>query len=193
MCREARGLRCHSPAKGLQLLPQGLLRPQGDPWSPTPLEQFFQRGFRKCACHPRERFFKPYKHFTDVKQKAKGSNAERELVHLFWERGWAAVRVAGSGSTRHPAPDLLVGNGVRRLAIECKSSAEGRRYLTRQQVLELVQFAEAFGAEAWIGMRFDRMRWHFLPVSELKEAPGSFSVDVTEARHRGLLIDEIIR
>src|SRR3989338_3296423 len=25
------------------------------------------------------------------------------------------------------------------------------------------------GAEAWIGMRFDRMSWHFLPVSELKE------------------------
>ena len=54
--------------------------------------------------------------------KRKGTNAERDLIKLFWSVGWAAVRVAGSGSMQFPSPDLLVGNKIRRLAIEVKTT-----------------------------------------------------------------------
>jgi Holliday junction resolvase len=52
--------------------------------------------------------------------KAKGSKGERELVAFFNENGWNCVRIAGSGSSKYPCPDILAGNAIRRLAIECK-------------------------------------------------------------------------
>ena len=46
--------------------------------------------------------------------KAKGSRSERELVHMFNSTGiWSAVRIAGSGLTKDPNPDVLAGNNLR--------------------------------------------------------------------------------
>ena len=127
-----------------------------------------------------------------MSHKSKGSNAERELVHLFWGRGWASVRVAGSGSAHYPSPDILAGNGVRRIAVECKSSGGMVKYLTSKEVGELQEFAHIFGAEAWIGVRFDDMKWHFLSVDDLKKSGDGFSVSVELAKRKGLLFEELI-
>ena len=51
--------------------------------------------------------------------KHKGSNAERELVAMFWETGkWSALRIAGSGRMNFPSPDVLAGDGSRVFAID---------------------------------------------------------------------------
>ena len=52
-----------------------------------------------------------------VNRKAKGTKGERELVKFFNNSGWACIRIAGSGSSRYPSPDILAGNAIRRLAI----------------------------------------------------------------------------
>ena len=51
-------------------------------------------------------------------RKSKGSKAERELISMFWKKGFAAMRAAGSGSTHHPSPDIVAGNGKYFFAIE---------------------------------------------------------------------------
>ena len=94
--------------------------------------------------------------------KVKGTRVERELFHMFWNHDWGCVRTAGSGSTPLPAPDLLAGNGHRKLAIECKATGELRQYLTVKEVSELVEFSRKFGAEPWIAVRFDRKDWFFI-------------------------------
>ena len=48
--------------------------------------------------------------------KARGSAAERELVHLFWDAGWAAFRSPASGAMQHDLPDVIAGHGSRKLA-----------------------------------------------------------------------------
>ena len=45
------------------------------------------------------------------RRKSKGSKAERDLIHMFWAKGFGAMRAAGSGSTQHPSPDVIAGNG----------------------------------------------------------------------------------
>ena len=55
-----------------------------------------------------------------MSRKSVGINAERELIHLFWSSGWSAVRIAGSGSSHYPSPDLIASNIARKLAIEAK-------------------------------------------------------------------------
>ena len=49
--------------------------------------------------------------------KDKGANAERELLHLLSEKGFAVVRVAGSGMISETSCDLIAGNASKRFAI----------------------------------------------------------------------------
>jgi len=127
-----------------------------------------------------------------MSHKSKGINAERELIHAFWANEWSAVRVAGSGSSRYPSPDVLAGNSVRRLAIECKTSKDTSKYLTAKEVGELQKFSEIFGAEPWIGMRFDDMKWYFLSLEDLKSSGNSFSVSIELVKKKGLEFDQLI-
>ena len=60
-----------------------------------------------------------------MSRKSKGINAERELIHLFWKtNSWTAVRIAGSGSSKYPCPDILAANISRKIAIEAKSTKD---------------------------------------------------------------------
>ena len=126
-----------------------------------------------------------------MSRKSKGTNAERELVRLFWNKGFASIRAAGSGSSRYPSPDVLAGNGARRIAIECKTSREHVKYLTLKEVSELKRFSEVFGAEAWIGLRFKDAEWHFVSVEDLRSAGSSFSVSMDLVKRKGLTFEEM--
>ncbi|MBI2145429.1 Holliday junction resolvase [Candidatus Woesearchaeota archaeon] len=124
--------------------------------------------------------------------KAKGSNAERELIHLFWSNSWVALRVAGSGSMQYPCPDVLASNTSRVLAIECKSSGELSRHLPRAQVEDLIRFARLFGAEPWIGARFNDMKWAFFSPDDLKQTGTGFSVSVRMVKEKGLTFEQLL-
>ena len=124
--------------------------------------------------------------------KAKGSNAERELIHLFWSNKWAAVRIAGSGSSHYPSPDILASNATRILAIECKSSRDLSRHLQADQVDDLIKFAKMFGAEPWIGARFNDMKWAFFTPDDLKRTGTGFSVSVRMIKEKGLTFEQLL-
>ncbi len=125
--------------------------------------------------------------------KKKGSRIERELFHMFWDHGkWAALRVAGSGSTTLPAPDLLTGNSSRILAIECKSG-KGRRDIKKEQIEEFKKFSKLFGAEPWIAIRFDHMPWYFLRIEQLGVSKGNnYFVDPKLVLKQGIYFDDLI-
>ena len=125
--------------------------------------------------------------------KEKGSDAERELLHLFWSRGWATIRSAGSGSMKYPGPDLLVGNKFKRMAIECKSSKNNNIYLNEEDILQLRQFSEVFDARPFFAVRFAKKDWLFLNIEDLEKTEKGYVVNLNTAERRGLLIDEIIK
>jgi len=125
--------------------------------------------------------------------KGKGGDIERELIHLFWARGLAAVRVAGSGRMNYPSPDILVNNKGNILAIECKSKRNEYIYLTKKEIKELKTFSDLFGAAAFIGARFSRENWYFLDIGSLKETKKNFVVSIDLAKEKGLSFDELIK
>lgn len=127
-----------------------------------------------------------------VNAKAKGSNAERELIRLFWNNKWVALRVAGSGSASYPCPDILASNASRVLAIECKSSGELSRHVPKLQVEDLITFAKGFGAEPWIGARFNDMKWAFFSPEDLKKTGTGFSVSVKMVKEKGLSFEQLL-
>ncbi len=125
-------------------------------------------------------------------QKQKGTNAERELVHMFWKTGsWAAHRIAGSGSSRYPSPDIIASNNIRRLAIEVKSTKRSTLYIPKDEVDALLSFSRMFGAEPWIAVRFVRTDWLFLSTDDLKATAGNYSTSQGNAKEKGLLFEEL--
>ena len=124
--------------------------------------------------------------------KAKGINAERELVHLFHSFAWSAVRIAGSGSSKYPCPDVLAGNGFRRIAIEAKLISASRKYFTPEDLEQLAVFASTFGCEAWIAVKFPDTPWAFFNPEDLQETATAYVATKELAERKGLLIEELL-
>ncbi len=124
--------------------------------------------------------------------KSKGTNAERDLIHKFNDNDWVAIRSAGSGSMQYPSPDILAGNNLRRLAIECKAINDTKKYFTVKEINELVFFANKFGAEAWVAIKFDKMSWFFLNIEDLDKTDKSYNIDIPTAKKKGLSFEQVI-
>ncbi len=127
-----------------------------------------------------------------LNRKAKGTKGERELVHAFNSAGWSCIRSAGSGSQRYPSPDLLAGNAIRRLAIECKVTADQKKYFGVEDLEQLNTFSKCFGAEAWIAVRFPGEPWYFLLPEDLENTGSSWAVSLQLAKLKGLTVEELL-
>jgi Holliday junction resolvase len=125
--------------------------------------------------------------------KSKGINAERDLIHMFWENGWSACRIAGSGCTKYPSPDVVAGNNVRRLAIECKVTKDIRQYFEKKQINDLNLFARMFGAEPWVAVKFNNVNWFFLTIDDLEETEKGHSISLSDAKTKGFMFEEMIK
>jgi holliday junction resolvase Hjr len=128
-----------------------------------------------------------------MSRKSKGSDAERDLVHKFNQIGWVSSRIAGSGSNKYPSPDVIAGNNLKRLVIECKTTKDNSKYLTQKEVDELVIFANTFGAEPWIAVKFKGNAWLFISIEDLKKTDKSYMISLEHAKLAGVSFEELIR
>ena len=124
----------------------------------------------------------------------KGDRRERELVNRLDEAGFAVMRAPASGSaTDRELPDVLAGNGESFYAIEAKSSSGDPIYLTGEEVEALIYFARNFGANARIGVRFDREDWYFFHPGDLYVTDGgNYRVKKETAIADGVDFDEFV-
>lgn len=129
-----------------------------------------------------------------MKAKAKGSNAERELIEMFYNAGFAAMRAAGSGVSRYPCPDVLAGNGKKFYAFECKSIASDYVHLTYEEIVKLVTFAQKFGAVPYVAVRFAAKDWIFLDIGKIRYTKDekNFKVSKSFAYKDGKSFEELI-
>jgi len=56
----------------------------------------------------------------------------------------------------------------------------------------LKKFAEIFGAEPWVAIKFKGHEWYFISLEDLTETEKCFVTDVKKATNKGLLFEEII-
>ena len=127
------------------------------------------------------------------RRKSKGSKAERDLIHMFWSKGFAAMRAAGSGSTQHPSPDVIAGDGKHFYAFEVKSSKDKSKYLEKDEITQLDLFANSFGARAFVAIKFDGEQWYFLRLTDLKKTDKSYAVNLKLAKEKGLTFEELVK
>ena len=127
-----------------------------------------------------------------MSRKSRGIQAERQLIHSFWENGWAAIRAAGSGSTSFPSPDIIAGYAGRRLVIEAKLTTDRKKYISKKDLQQLQFFAQTFTAEPWIAVKFFREQWYFLYLDDLEDTGKNKVVSLELARLRGLTLQEVL-
>ena len=126
--------------------------------------------------------------------KSKGISAEREIIHMFWKTdNWAAIRLAGSGSIKYPCVDIIAGKQGRKLAIESKNVSTGNLFFSKQDLEQLVDFANRFGAEPWVAIKFDKKGWYFFPVNVVMELGSGKSFNIENASTYGISFEEIIK
>ena len=109
--------------------------------------------------------------------KRKGSRFERDLIEELWKNGFAAIRVAGSGVSHFPCPDIVAGNRKRFLAIEVKMRSTLPLYLTEEEIEKLRRFSEVFGAEEIVALKLPRKKWKFFKPKELGETNRGYRID----------------
>jgi len=125
--------------------------------------------------------------------KHKGANAERELLHMLSEKGFAVVRVAGSGMISETSADLIAGNSSRQFVIECKCSKDKKRYLEKRQIADLKEFAKKFGFPPIVAVKFNRQGWWFINPDDLEDTGKCLAISLEDIRTKGKSFDEIIK
>ncbi|HUU79234.1 MAG TPA: Holliday junction resolvase Hjc [candidate division Zixibacteria bacterium] len=129
-----------------------------------------------------------------------GIKAERDLVHLFWNAGFAVLRApASGGGTLLPRPDLIAGSIKRKkfYVLEIKTIRRDILYLDKQQIEGLIEFANRIGFEAILGIKFKNRRKGFLflkipdQLEEIRKST-NYKVSLAYASSVGVSFGELI-
>jgi len=126
-----------------------------------------------------------------MSNKSKGSNAERELLKIFTQNGWRAVRVAGSGVNDDSPCDLIAAKvGKKGFVIEAKSSKKNRIYITKKQIEDFVLFSSLIGSKPALAIRFNYEGWLFLSPERLEDTGKYWVVSKENAKTNGLRFEQ---
>ncbi len=121
-----------------------------------------------------------------MSNKAKGSRVERELVEIFTENNWRAVRVAGSGVKDESPCDIITAKiGKRGYVVEAKSSKKNRIYIKKEQIEDFVKFSLMTGLSAVIAVRFNYEGWLFITPSQLDDTGKYWVISLEKAKSEG--------
>jgi Holliday junction resolvase len=118
--------------------------------------------------------------------KAKGSKAERDLVKMFTEHGWRAVRVAGSGVGDESPCDILAAKANHHgFTVECKSSKKTTIYITKEQINDFVLFSHMIGLTPVLAAKFNYEGWLFISPDHLKDTGKYWALSLKTAKEKG--------
>lgn len=102
---------------------------------------------------------------------ARGANYERKLIEFLNTLGFCAVRIAGSGRSVYPNPDVLASNGSCVVAFECKSTQGDKVYLKEGDIIQLREFCKAFNCNGLFALHLRSKGFLFKKVSDFVSPP----------------------
>ncbi len=121
----------------------------------------------------------------------KGANAERELIRMFWSKGFAVARTAGSGKNALPMPDLIVMGKGRSIVIEAKAWRSPHLSISPEQMQELFKWKELAGAEIFVAWKYPNKGWFFVKPSDFNKAK-RYSLSFNDAQKKGVPFEVLI-
>lgn len=128
-----------------------------------------------------------------MKNKSKGSNAERELLLMLFSNGFAVSRVAGSGCSTLPTPDIIAVKDKLTIAIECKTKKGEYLNIKDSQVQELITWEQMAGCKAYVAWRVSKDKWYFIDIYGLKKTNKAYSIKKKDILENGLILEDFIK
>ncbi|MEI7961738.1 MAG: Holliday junction resolvase Hjc [archaeon] len=122
----------------------------------------------------------------------KGANAERELIKTLFDLGFAVLRVAGSGVSPLPSPDVVALKSGRVIAIECKAWKGAHLAIPVVTMSDEINWAKTAGAEFFIGWKIPREGWLFVRAEHFHNAGKNFMISLKEAREKSISLDSLV-
>lgn len=122
----------------------------------------------------------------------KGANAERELIHLLFKKGMAVLRVAGSGKTSLPCPDVVAMKPGLQLAIECKAWNKQYLNIANLQMEELRKWGKMAGAELYVAWKISHKGWRFLRPEQFSKGSKGYNISMKKALSHGIDLNVVI-
>jgi len=127
-----------------------------------------------------------------LKKYNKGATAERELIHRLYNNGFSVARVAGSGSSTLPCPDLLAFNSKKKFAFECKAHNSKYLNISHEQIDSMQDWANNAKIDFFVGWKIPRKGWLFLKKPNFKKNKKNYSISLTDAKKKGLSFNVLI-
>lgn len=122
----------------------------------------------------------------------KGARGERELISILENRGYVCLRAPASGAgTERELPDVIAGDGSHFIVFEVKRfGSDDYDYISKSEIEDLKYYADNFGAEYYIAVRFDHGDWALLKENDMKETKKNFRCDNFK-HYDGKCIDDV--
>jgi len=111
----------------------------------------------------------------------KGANAERELMHLLHDNGFAVVRAAGSGKNQLECPDVIALKANKIFIFECKAVNAEYLYIEKEKIAELEEFVRRAGSQLIIAWKIPHGGWLYFGVDKMKKTVKSLMIKKTDA------------
>ncbi|MEK6958479.1 MAG: Holliday junction resolvase Hjc [archaeon] len=122
----------------------------------------------------------------------KGANAERELIHTLFDKGFAVLRVAGSGVSPLPSPDVVALKDKKILAFECKAWKGQYLAIPVQTMEDEINWAKVAGAEFYVGWKIPREGWLFVKAQAFRNAGKNYMLSLEDAKKNSSVLEVII-
>jgi len=111
----------------------------------------------------------------------KGANAERELLRIIYEKGFGCVRIAGSGATILPSPDIVALSPDKKISFECKAWNSNYLNVSIEQMTELIYWGEISGTEVFVAWKIPQKGWFFLKPEHFSKKAKSYAISKKQA------------
>ena len=124
-------------------------------------------------------------------RKRLGSDAERELCHIFISKNFRVIRSAGSGTLTNSECDIVVANKKKAYCIESKSTRKGGVYIPKDRMIKFLKFAEDTNFTPLVALRFIRERWIFVKPEQFNSEGNTYGITLKKAKEEGLIFEKL--
>jgi holliday junction resolvase Hjr len=122
----------------------------------------------------------------------KGANAERELIKILDKKGFAVLRVAGSGVNPLPCPDVVALLDGKILAFECKAIKSNYLAIPHRNMDEEAGWAKKAGAIFVVAWKVPRKGWLFVGAKHFHKTPKNYMLSLHNAKLHHIDLDVLV-
>ena len=110
----------------------------------------------------------------------RGARAERELLGIFNDNGWAVIRSSGSG-VNALSPDVVAIKNKVGIAFECKSWAKSSLSIQPEQFEKIREWEGRSASHTFVAWKVKNRGWLFIKTGEFTKGEKNYNVTMRHA------------